>query len=193
MTSAHILRNVFHVIHQSLALTTAATEGRKRNATIRPVRIQNTRAVANTTATTVGIGTYLNRQHNNKKYFSLYALSFIMIILHYHYHALSFMGGLVSVTGSASYLSDMKKSSNSISVSLSYEAITSTESLTSNQIDYPGLCNKVGETNGPTHVISSVTRGFKARYFFRLFWRKSISLLDELYDGTICTFYYETF
>ena len=52
MTTAHILRNVFPEIHQTLALTTVGTTVRKMNVTIH-VTTQNKGAVANNTATTV--------------------------------------------------------------------------------------------------------------------------------------------
>lgn len=84
--------------------------------------------------------------------------------------ALSFMGGLVSVSGSAKYLSEKRLSVNSVDISYIYEYVANTESITQEakmNLDYPNLCNQVGKTGGPTHVVASVTRGQKAVFDFQ--------------------------
>jgi len=83
----------------------------------------------------------------------------------------SFAGGLVEVSGTARYLSEKRKSTNSVVVSYFYEVVTSSESITqriANQLTYPHLCNLVGTKNGPTHVITSVTKGQTAIFDFQL-------------------------
>ena len=84
---------------------------------------------------------------------------------------LSFMGGLINVKGHAKYLTDRKRSTSSVSFALIYNSQTSTESLTPEiikNIDYANICNNnVGDPSGPTHVISSITRGFNAVFNFR--------------------------
>ena len=58
-----------------------------------------------------------------------------------------------------------------MSFALIYNSQTSTESLTQEiikNVDYPNICNNnVGDPSGPTHVISSITRGFNAVFNFR--------------------------
>ena len=83
---------------------------------------------------------------------------------------LSFMGGLINVEGSAKYLSDRRKSTKASSISLKYTSKRSTESLSQEfkTLDYPALCNRVGEKNGPTHVVTSIQRGFNGIFNFQL-------------------------
>ena len=67
----------------------------------------------------------------------------------------SFLGGLVSVSGSARYLSERRDRTNSVIVSYFYEIIASTESITQDiagDVTYKHLCSLVGEKNGPTLV-----------------------------------------
>lgn len=84
---------------------------------------------------------------------------------------LSFMGGLIEVSGHAKYLNDRKKSTHSLSMAHISNAYTSTESITTDmysQLDYPDLCKNVGSRHGPTHVVSSIKRGFKSIFNFHL-------------------------
>ena len=83
--------------------------------------------------------------------------------------SLSFFGGLIKVSGSAEYLRQKRLTTNSISVSYFYTYLSSIESLTQKIIqkkDYPFLCNEVGKPEGPTHVVSSITRGGRAIFSF---------------------------
>ena len=83
--------------------------------------------------------------------------------------ALSFMGGLVQIGGSAKYLDDRRTQTNSVQVSLKFDATTETEWITADMkqnISYTEICNKVGTKNGPTHVVTSLKRGFRAIFTF---------------------------
>ena len=72
---------------------------------------------------------------------------------------------LVSVKGSAKYLDDRKKKENKVSASIVYSATNKRESITQDMrinADFPSsFCDRVGQKHGPTHVVSSVTRGFR--------------------------------
>jgi len=83
--------------------------------------------------------------------------------------ALSFMGGMVKVTGSAKYLDERRLQTNSVQVSLKFEATTSTESITADMkahLSFTEICDKVGKKNGPTHVVTSLKRGFIGIFSF---------------------------
>ena len=83
--------------------------------------------------------------------------------------ALGFMGGLVQIGGSAKYLDDRRTQTNSVQVSLKFDATTETEWITADMkqdISYTEICNKVGTKNGPTHVVTSLKRGFRAIFTF---------------------------
>ena len=57
-----------------------------------------------------------------------------------------------------------------VAVSLIYRATNRRESLTpelKNKIDDGKACNKVGTKGGPTHVVNSITRGFRAILNFK--------------------------
>ena len=85
--------------------------------------------------------------------------------------ALSFMSGLVKIKGSAKYLDDRQTKKNSVSVSSVYYATNSRESVTQDMrqnLDYfKSICAKVGKKEGPTHVVSSITRGFRGILTFK--------------------------
>ena len=78
---------------------------------------------------------------------------------------LSFMGGLVGVEGSANYLDQRVKKENSVSASIVYSATNKRESTTQDMrinADFANeICDKIGKENGPTHVVTSITRGFR--------------------------------
>ena len=70
--------------------------------------------------------------------------------------------------GRAKYLRDDKLTENSVRVNLGYEATTGTETIPYELgISHPQLCDKVGKPNGPTHVVTSVTRGFRGIFVFQ--------------------------
>ena len=57
-----------------------------------------------------------------------------------------------------------------VSVSLIYNSRNKQESLTQElreKLDYPKVCELVGKKNGPTHVVSSIVRGFRGVFNFR--------------------------
>ena len=78
---------------------------------------------------------------------------------------LSFMGGLVSVDGSAKYLDKRARNENSVSASIVFKATNARESTTQDMrlnADFANeICENVGKENGPTHVVNSITRGFR--------------------------------
>ena len=97
---------------------------------------------------------------------------------------------LVSISGSAHYLDDrhdkkesgLQKTSKllkhiflSVSVSFIYDSINRVESVTQEmrlQTDYyDDICKKVGKKGGPTHVVSSITRGFRGVLTFKKYVR----------------------
>ena len=77
--------------------------------------------------------------------------------------SLGFLSGLITVTGSASYLNDRKQSSDIARVTMSYKSTTRAETMplttpiTNRYMDY---CNE--DPNGPTHVVTSVLYGLRA-------------------------------
>ena len=70
--------------------------------------------------------------------------------------------GIVIVNGNAKYLSEKRTKSNTGTVTFSYEAITSSESISQDlrsNLDFPDIClDIIGRENAPTHVVTSVTR-----------------------------------
>ncbi len=67
---------------------------------------------------------------------------------------LSFMAGLVEVSGSAEYLSNHQLHENQVRVTLSYKSTLKTEEVryTSDEVDHPNRCSEVPQA---THVITS--------------------------------------
>ena len=97
---------------------------------------------------------------------------------------------LVSISGSAHYLDDRRDKKEfgrqklsklskhillSVSVSFIYDSINRVESVTQEmrlQTDYyDDICKKVGKKGGPTHVVSSITRGFRGVLSFKKYVR----------------------
>ena len=59
---------------------------------------------------------------------------------------------------------------NSASVTLTYKATTGQEYLNPDlkgQLDFAEYCNHTGEADGPTHIVSGITRGFYGIFNFR--------------------------
>ena len=84
--------------------------------------------------------------------------------------SMSFMGGLISVTGAAKFLNEKRSRDNSVSVSFLYESVTATEYLTQDMrrsLDFPEVCKYVDNPNPPTHVVSSITYGFRGVFDFQ--------------------------
>ncbi|XP_055335064.1 stonustoxin subunit alpha-like isoform X2 [Paramacrobiotus metropolitanus] len=80
---------------------------------------------------------------------------------------LSFLGGLVSVSGSASYLNDTKKSSHQARVSLKYSMLSRFDELTMahlgpGDIEHPHIF----EGDDATHVVTGVLYGADAVFVF---------------------------
>ncbi|XP_063694287.1 cytolytic toxin-alpha-like [Bolinopsis microptera] len=80
---------------------------------------------------------------------------------------LDFLAGLISIKGSAQFLKDYRKTTNSVRMILKGELIGSTEDIdTYTPIDYPDLCEMVTPTSGPTHVITRITKGQRSYFIF---------------------------
>merc|ERR1719414_1042178 len=84
---------------------------------------------------------------------------------------LSFMGGLVQVKGSANYLNEKLDSKKTVSISYNYLTTYGTRSLNQRlkkDKDHADLCEEksIGKPGGPTHVVSSITRGERAVFTF---------------------------
>merc|ERR1719422_826481 len=84
---------------------------------------------------------------------------------------LSFMGGLVQVKGSANYLNEKLDSKKTVSISYNYLTTYGTRSLNQRlkkNKDHANLCElpSIGKPGGPTHVVSSITRGERAVFTF---------------------------
>ena len=80
---------------------------------------------------------------------------------------LEVMNGLVKVDGSASYLRDEKDNDDVTRATLSYLATTKTETLPEHYLKtFPEQCEKISDTTGPTHVVSSITYGMRAHFIF---------------------------
>ncbi len=67
---------------------------------------------------------------------------------------LSFMAGLVDVSGSAQYLANTQLHENQVRVTLSYKSTVMTEEMryTSDEVDHPNRCSEIPQA---THVITS--------------------------------------
>ncbi|CAL4098549.1 unnamed protein product [Meganyctiphanes norvegica] len=83
------------------------------------------------------------------------------------YLKLSFLGGLVSVSGSAKYLDDRISSSHQERVTLKYECTTkfehlSMQTLAVENIDYPTVFDK----QDATHVVTGIQYGARALFLF---------------------------
>ncbi|XP_075439968.1 uncharacterized protein LOC142483928 isoform X2 [Ascaphus truei] len=79
----------------------------------------------------------------------------------------SFLGGLVTVGGSAAYLNDTKKSKNQARVSLQYSRTTRFEQLSMNQLGSRNITYKeVFEQRTATHVVVGILYGAQAFFIF---------------------------
>ena len=80
---------------------------------------------------------------------------------------LEFLGGLISVGGSAHYLRDETSSSDVARVTMNYKSTKKTKTLPiKTPKDHTDLCNKISSTTGPTHVVTSVTYGLRSYLLF---------------------------
>ncbi|XP_063687942.1 uncharacterized protein LOC134821190 [Bolinopsis microptera] len=80
---------------------------------------------------------------------------------------LEFLGGLISVGGSAHYLRDETSSSDVARVTMNYKSTKMTHILPiKTPKDHLDQCGKIDSNNGPTHVITSVTYGLRAYLLF---------------------------
>ena len=81
--------------------------------------------------------------------------------------------GIMLADHSTKFLSEKRTKSNSASVSFSYEAITSTESISQDlrsRLDFPSIClDIIGRDDGPTHVVTSITRLLLNVVTFKMF------------------------
>ena len=70
--------------------------------------------------------------------------------------------GITVIDESAKLLKESRSSLNSVSITFSYEAINRVESISQDlrsRLDHPEIClDLIGKEDGPTHVISSITR-----------------------------------
>ena len=80
---------------------------------------------------------------------------------------LEFLGGLISVGGSAHYLRDETSSSDVARVTMNYKSTKKTKTLpVKTPKDFVKLCGKIDSSSGPTHVITSVTYGLRSYLLF---------------------------
>ena len=74
----------------------------------------------------------------------------------------SVLFGITVIDDSAKMLKQSRSNLNSVSITFSYEAINRVESISQDlrsRLDHPEIClDLIGKENGPTHVISSITR-----------------------------------
>jgi hypothetical protein len=77
---------------------------------------------------------------------------------------LSFMGGLISVSGSAEYLHDEHLSENTVEATLTYKGLTNSFTLPKLAIDNDEYCALVSSDGAlrPTHVVSEIIYGMNA-------------------------------
>lgn len=83
---------------------------------------------------------------------------------------LSFMGGLISITGSAAYVHDQALKTNQVEATLTYKARTVTERMPIDVLpENTKLCNLVGSNQEykPTHVVTEIVRGMDVYMKFR--------------------------
>lgn len=80
---------------------------------------------------------------------------------------LEFLGGLISVGGSAHYLRDETTSSDVARVTMNYKSTKKTKTLPiKTPKDHTDMCTKISSTTGPTHVVTSVTYGLRSYLLF---------------------------
>ena len=83
---------------------------------------------------------------------------------------LGLMRGKLEIGGSAEFLRNGRKTTKSVSVSLLYESVRYQQSISQEmrvQVDYAELCKEVNKEDGPTHIVSSITRGMNAVFEFQ--------------------------
>ncbi|XP_053569243.1 uncharacterized protein LOC128659696 [Bombina bombina] len=81
--------------------------------------------------------------------------------------AASFLSGLVSVSGSATYMNDTKKSRNQARVTLKYSRTTRFEQLTMNHLGTQNMAYPdVFEKGTATHVVTGILYGAQAFFIF---------------------------
>ncbi|XP_075773058.1 uncharacterized protein LOC142825176 [Pelodiscus sinensis] len=79
----------------------------------------------------------------------------------------SFLGGLITVDGSARYLSDTKSSQHQARVVLQYSTTTKFEQLTMKHLEHQNVaCPEVFEQGTATHVVTAVLYGAQAFFVF---------------------------
>ena len=87
--------------------------------------------------------------------------------------SMSFLGGNFGVTvqGSAEFLNHKRDKEESVSVSFFYESVERVEYITQDMrrtLDFPEVCSYALENdNPPTHVVSSITYGFRGIFDFQ--------------------------
>ena len=80
------------------------------------------------------------------------------------------LSGKMTLKGSAEFLRGGSVSEEKVNVALIYESTRYQESISQEMrfgLDNADLCKKVDEPNGPTHVVSSITRGMNAVFEFQ--------------------------
>eukprot|EP00116_Pleurobrachia_bachei_P003867 sb/3464129/ len=93
--------------------------------------------------------------------------------------ALSLLSGMIAVSGTAEYLRNEQVKSEAAAVVMKYTSTRVSETMPlTTPITHKGICEMAAEEGGPTHVVSSLTRGLRAFLKFK----KSLSLVDSKED-----------
>ena len=82
-----------------------------------------------------------------------------------------FLNGKFVIGGSVEFLAEVRKSVKQISVSYFHESARQLQSIgqdmRAQDVDYPEMCRLAGREDGPTHVVSSISRGMRALFKFQ--------------------------
>ena len=77
--------------------------------------------------------------------------------------SISVLAGQVTVSGSAQYINDDKRSAKTARVVMNFRSTTKALTIPLNTpIDCPEICNDAAESDGPTHVVTSRVLGLRA-------------------------------
>ena len=82
-----------------------------------------------------------------------------------------FLNGKFVIGGSVKFLNEGRKSVKQVSVSYFHESARQLQSIgqdmRAQDVDYPEMCRLAGREDGPTHVVSSISRGIRAVFEFQ--------------------------
>ena len=83
---------------------------------------------------------------------------------------ISLLEGKLVLKGAGKFLTERKKTEKDVNIAYYYESIRQIEFINQGMRmapDFPEICKDLGKENGPTHVVTSITRGLSAVLEFK--------------------------